>query len=102
MLISCQLSNSLHTWANLQMIALLPDTGHVWVFGCGLFGQLGNGENKKRTSPVRVDLTKTLHYEGIDDVIGNIAAGFFHNLAVSHDGLRLYMWGCNPQVSLLQ
>ena len=68
------------------------------MFGCGLFGQLGNGENKKRTSPIRVDFKQTLHWEGIDDRMSIIAAGFFHNLAVSEDGLRLYMWGCNPQV----
>ena len=77
----------------------ISDAGHVWVFGCGLFGQLGNGENKKRTAPVRVDFKKTLRLEGIDYVIGNISAGFFHNLAVSHDGRRLFIWGCNPQVS---
>ena len=29
--------------------------GNVWVFGCGLFGQLGNGSNKKSTLPVRVE-----------------------------------------------
>jgi alpha-tubulin suppressor-like RCC1 family protein len=43
---------------------------------------------------------RTLRFEGINDVIGDIAAGFFHNLAVSSDGLRLYMWGCNPQVRI--
>ncbi len=83
---------------NIFLTYLFLDVGHVWVFGCGLFGQLGNGENKKRTSPIRVDFKQTLHWEGIDDRMAIIAAGYFHNLAVSEDGLRLYMWGCNPQV----
>jgi alpha-tubulin suppressor-like RCC1 family protein len=30
--------------------------------------------------------------------MSDISAGFFHNLAISHDRQRVYMWGCNPQV----
>ena len=26
---------------------LLTEKGDVWTFGCGLFGQMGNGDNKK-------------------------------------------------------
>ena len=73
--------------------------GNVWVFGCGLFGQLGNGENKKATIPIKVDFTNAINSEGVmNDRIGKIACGFFHNLAVSQDGIRLYTWGCNPQL----
>ena len=73
--------------------------GNVWVFGCGLFGQLGNGENKKSTIPIKVDFTNAINSEGVmNDRIGKIACGFFHNLAVSQDGIRLYTWGCNPQL----
>jgi len=72
--------------------------GTVWAFGCGLFGQLGNGENKKQTSPIRVDFSRTLRYEGIDDKIGQIATKFFHCLALSTDHKRVYVWGCSPQV----
>ena len=30
---------------------LLTGKGDVWTFGCGLFGQMGNGENKKVRTP---------------------------------------------------
>ena len=73
--------------------------GNVWVFGCGLFGQLGNGDNKKSTLPIKVDFTIAINSEGvINDKMGMIACGYFHNLAVSQDGSRLYTWGCNPQL----
>ena len=73
--------------------------GNVWVFGCGLFGQLGNGENKKSTIPIKVDFSNAINSEGVmHDRIGKITCGFFHNLAVSQDGIRLYTWGCNPQL----
>ena len=39
--------------------------GNIWVFGCGLFGQLGNGENKKSTIPIRVDFSNTINSEGL-------------------------------------
>ena len=79
------------------MVATL--TGNVWVFGCGLFGQLGNGENKKSTIPIKLDFSNAINSEGVmNDRIGAITCGYFHNLAVSQDGMRLYTWGCNPQL----
>ena len=73
--------------------------GNIWVFGCGLFGQLGNGENKKSTIPIRVDFSNTINSEGVmNDKMGIMTCGYFHNFSVSQDGLRLYTWGCNPQV----
>ena len=73
--------------------------GYVWVFGCGLFGQLGNGENKKSTVPIKVDFMNAINSEGVmNDKICLINCGYFHNLAVSKDRKRLYTWGCNPQL----
>ena len=43
---------------------------------------------KKKTVPTLVDL------EGI----AHISTGFFHTLAFDHEGQKVYMWGCNPQV----
>ena len=74
-------------------------SGYVWVFGCGLFGQLGNGENKKSTIPIKVDFMNAINSEGVmNDKLGLITCGYFHNMAVSKDRRRLYTWGCNPQL----
>ncbi len=72
---------------------LLTSSGEVWVFGCGLFGQIGNGENKKVTKPVRVD--------GLPNPVRLISAGFFHNIVVDEEE-KVYTWGCNPQVLRLE
>ena len=77
--------------------------GHVWVFGCGLFGQLGNGNNKKSTVPLKVDFNGAIDGCGVvDEKIGMIRCGYFHNIAMSQDGQRLYTWGCNPQLLRLE
>lgn len=65
----------------------------VWVFGCGLFGQLGNKDNKKSTIPIKVVL---------DTPMSQISSGFFHNLALSENGQELFVWGCNPQILRLE
>ena len=33
---------------------LMSEKGDVWTFGCGLFGQMGNGDNKKVGLPITV------------------------------------------------
>ena len=43
---------------------LLTGKGDVWTFGCGLFGQMGNGENKKVRTPwpiMQRQLDQTTH-----------------------------------------
>jgi alpha-tubulin suppressor-like RCC1 family protein len=98
-LFSQVLSNlTLESNSYLQPQTLISAAGNVWAFGCGLFGQLGNGDNKKHSNPIRLDFRRTLRYEGIDDKIAQIATKFFHCLALSTDGQRVYMWGCSPQV----
>ena len=34
--------------------------------------------------------------------IAHIACGHFHNLAFDHQGQKLFVWGCNPQVLRLE
>lgn len=51
--------------------------GNVWVFGCGLFGQMGNGSNKKSTLPVRVDFSTAIDGRGLPEDIDLIACGYF-------------------------
>ena len=64
-------------------------SGNVWVFGCGLFGQLGNGSNKKSTVPLKVDFSKAIDGRGVGDVIDLVACGYFHNYALSA-GIHLF------------
>jgi hypothetical protein len=72
---------------------LLTDKGEVWAFGCSLFGQMGNGDNKKVTKPIRVD--------GMPNPVRLISAGYFHNIVVDELDC-VYGWGCNPQVLRLE
>ena len=72
---------------------LLTSKGEVWVFGCALFGQLGNGDNKKATAPIRI--------EGLPNRVRLISCGFFHNICVDEED-AVYTWGCNPQVLRLE
>ncbi len=71
---------------------VLSTDGEVWAFGCGLFGQMGGGHNRKCSVP-----TKVASLSGVRLV----ASGFFHCLAVTGDH-ELYVWGCNPQVLRLE
>ena len=64
-------------------------SGNVWVFGCGLFGQLGNGSNKKSTVPLKVDFSLAIDGRGVGDVIDLVACGYFHNYALSA-GIHLF------------
>ena len=70
----------------------LTDTGDVYAWGSGLFGQMGNGENKKCSWPVRVDLPGPARM---------ISTGYFHNIALLESDL-LMVWGCNPQILRLE
>ena len=71
---------------------LLTVSGEVWVFGCALFGQLGNGDSKKSTTPIRVDLSAKACL---------ISCGYFHNIVVDETD-TVFTWGCNPQVLRLE
>jgi len=57
--------------------------GSLWAWGGNEYGQLGDGTNKSRTSPVKI----------MDDVIA-ISAGYGHSLAIKKDG-TLWAWGAN-------
>jgi len=74
--------------------AVLTRLGRVYTFGCGLFGQLGNGDNKKSALPLEV--------EALRKPMRLLACGYFHNVAVSAEDSTLFTWGCNPQVLRLE
>ena len=67
---------------SIHTIALKGD-GTVWAWGYNYQGQLGNASLANRTTPVQVSVTG----------ITAIAAGGYHNLALSASGL--WAWGYN-------
>ncbi|KAH9487798.1 E3 ubiquitin-protein ligase herc2, partial [Bulinus truncatus] len=66
---------------------VLTDSGDVWSFGCGYFGQLGLGINNKTTYPQKVSLPSPV------TVIGT---KYFQCVAVTVTN-KVYTWGLHPQ-----
>ena len=64
----------------------LTAAGYVYSWGCGTYGQLGNGDIQKIALPHKVPMPSP---------VTHLAAGYFHNLAVTKD-YKLYTWGSNP------
>ena len=73
----------------------LTSKGHVFSWGCGLFGQLGSGHTGKHVRPVRVRV------ESGWGRVGKITAGYFHNIALMETGV-VVTWGANPQILRLE
>lgn len=73
---------------HLLVVALNPDALGTQVFsaGNGAFGQLGHGDTKEihKLTPI-----ETLN----NKMIGKVAAGNFHSLALPMDGKTLFAWG---------
>ncbi|HZH78690.1 MAG TPA: RCC1 repeat-containing protein, partial [Archangium sp.] len=65
-------------------LAVRPD-GTVWAWGNNTYGQLGDGTNTRRHTPVRVN--------GLSGVVA-VAAGGGHSVAVRGDG-TVWTWGNN-------
>lgn len=70
----------------------LTQRGEVFVWGSGLFGQMGNGDNKKCSWPVKVELYGPAKM---------ISTGYFHNVALM-ESEQLMVWGSNPQILRLE
>ncbi|XP_071082712.1 uncharacterized protein [Haliotis cracherodii] len=66
---------------------VLNDKGAVYSFGCGYFGQLGQGDNSKKSCPTRISL--------LPEPVSIIATKYFHSIAVTSSN-RVYSWGCHP------
>src|SRR3990172_397840 len=65
-------------------LALKSDST-VWAWGYNWYGQLGDGTNTNRNTPVQVS--------GLTGIIA-IAAGYYHSIAVKNDG-TVWAWGAN-------
>ncbi|XP_046564861.1 uncharacterized protein LOC124273631, partial [Haliotis rubra] len=64
-----------------------PGAGAVYSFGCGYFGELGLGDNSKKSCPTRISL--------LPEPVCIIATKYFHSIAVTSSN-RVYSWGCHP------
>ncbi|XP_053656364.1 uncharacterized protein ca isoform X2 [Cherax quadricarinatus] len=64
----------------------MASNGNVYAWGCGTYGQIGNGGIVKVTRPERVPLPGPATH---------LAAGYFQNIAVTKNH-KVYMWGNNP------
>ncbi|CAA7039770.1 unnamed protein product [Microthlaspi erraticum] len=74
-------------------IALTGD-GCVYSWGRGMFGRLGTGKESDELVPVRVEFELPDQATVDRARIVGIAAGAYHSLAVSDDGL-VWCWGYN-------
>jgi len=84
-----------NTWVAIaagyaHTVALKSD-GTLWVWGRNDFGQLGDGTNTQRNTPVQVS--------GGGNTWVAIAAGWYHTVALKSDG-SLWAWGYNANGQL--
>ena len=69
----------------------LKTDGSVWAWGFNIYGQLGDGTNTNRTTPVQVKGPGGNGY--LTDVVA-VAAGRYHSMALKTDG-SVWAWGYN-------
>ena len=68
-----------------EHVLALDTSGHVWAWGDGPMGQIGNGSMADRTTPTQVP--------GISTAV-QVAAGHYHSMALLADGTAR-AWGYN-------
>lgn len=72
---------------NWYSVAIKAD-GSLWAWGSNTFGQLGDGTNDDKNTPVK-----------IMDNVSAVSAGGFHTMAIKTDG-SLWAWGRNISAQL--
>lgn len=81
----CCLSSSCGQWHSL----VVSTAGHVYAFGSGIGGRLGNGSEDVQSTPVKLALERVVQ----------VAAGAKHSVALTDDN-QLYAWGSGPDNEL--
>ena len=84
-----------------QAYAVKSD-GTLWAWGDNSSGQLGDGTETARTTPVQIVLDENWEPEPSEPVevpVVRVAAGYDHSLAVRTDG-TLWSWGSNSRGQL--
>lgn len=80
----------------LDHAVLLDEDGHVWSFGRGWVGQVGDGDTSAENAAVQVTLPPPSGTgERVPLVADDVAAGSYHSLAVERGSGRVYGWGWN-------
>jgi uncharacterized repeat protein (TIGR01451 family) len=70
----------------------VKDDGTVWAWGYGVYGQLGDGADVSRSTPVQV--VHTADAAGFLTGVAAVAAGDLHSLALKSNG-TVWAWGFN-------
>ena len=61
----------------------IKNDGSLWAMGYNGYGQLGDGNNTNRSTPVKVD-----------ENVSEVTAGYYHSLFIKNDG-SLWAMGAN-------
>uniref|UniRef100_A0A0D6R6F2 Regulator of chromosome condensation 1/beta-lactamase-inhibitor protein II n=1 Tax=Araucaria cunninghamii TaxID=56994 RepID=A0A0D6R6F2_ARACU len=84
----------LHVSAGEGHTLALTGNGCIYAWGRGLFGRLGTGNDSDELIPLKIPIKRLKQEDQLDVKIVGIAAGAYHNLALSGDGL-VWSWGYN-------
>lgn len=84
------LENVVSSSAGLKHSLALTGDGTVWAWGDNTYGQLGDGTNIQRDTPVQVNGTTN---------VKQVAAGRNHSIILKNDG-TVWTWGNNPSGQL--
>ena len=83
-------SNHVHVSAGGFHNIVLASNGSLFSWGDNHYGELGDGTDSSRSSPVSVNMRGVLNGKNIVQV----SAGFYHTIALSSDG-SIFSWGYN-------
>ncbi|ETO21289.1 hypothetical protein RFI_15915 [Reticulomyxa filosa] len=81
--------------AGLYHNAVLSSNGEIYTWGCGKFGQIGNGFTADALEPVHINA------QFGEDKFVTVKCGSFHTVALTSSGC-VYCWGKNNRLQCLK